>query len=463
MTVRYKEVRQDEIRPFRKKRVSRLSRPDLFHGADILGRADGLFVARICVACDFPTEDEDEVRFAVSMAAKVSLGHRHDVHRSKDEKNRLDPGEILVFSPVAVTEAQWEPAFQTRTFTNTHLRRADSIPEKLPADADPNELPRNALVCLRRRYLRVFEDLQSEIQEQRDDQVQWQTNPERIGTLVWAFLLTAIFYAAFLGVPTSLPKTLNDQIWAFASFCLLLGCTAVFLYEAVQMYKWDLPRIRLLRMAEVFYHYANPVNDVIRVVMRRKTGYRDAVTDFSSLSSLLAVKTAGETHRVGLRQLLMTMTLAVVSIYFAAAAIRSAAADVGEPLTGEFAGFDCGNGAPRTIGPFERGEWEVLAAGAQAPTDVLTALVGEHGGRNAGVILLLGSTDTESVRRLSPIESNSELARRRAAWVAGEMRETEAGRRTLIYTMNDTARFVRVELEPGPLTTGREVIVCVTR
>jgi len=442
LPARQREIDAAALQPFTKLTMSFL-RIDSFVGAEVLARADGVFVLKLKVRAGFDPELLNELALAASMAAKAKLGHQHDVHGGRSQETLpgskragKSAGEVLIVEPVQLLCDGWEERFQRQSFGDDDLRRAKAVRAELEA----GEEPRNALICLRRKYLRVFELLQIRLQSDRDEQVTWQRSPGLWAPSVAGFTLVTllVLYVAFIGLSPALqflrtvrPETLLSAEFIlptleFAGSVIVLGLTtALFWFQLLQLLRWDRHRIRWLRLSEMFYHYANPLNDVIRRIMNGRRvlapGVRVgrsmdavAVTDFAALIGILQTKAAGEVHRHGLRQFWVTLTVAVVAIYFAAFAIRDSTVRASMAPPGiSLATLDCGGAQPRAVGPFDLGAWDSLSPDGRTTDDVLRSVQRELDGRKPRTFVLFGSADGTAVRTGSALPSNGELARRR--------------------------------------------------
>jgi len=456
-------VSQEDLEPYRKRGSIYLGSIQAFIGAEIVTRTDGFFLFSVSTTPAFPKGDLDELALAVSMAAKARLGHVHDVHRPdalprrrQRQRNLGDAiGDTLVCEPIAAEAAAARALIEKPEFTDQDLRDLKAL---VPAKANrpaPDEPGRSALLCIRRRYLRVFETLQEILKDERERQLRSERDARRLGLLLFtAAVVLGVLFVGFLGWPPNWSERFSWQEIS-AALLVLVFATVYMLHNTEQLIRWDHPRIRFLRSSQTFYYYANPLNSVIGRVLRP----RDQVPDFAALQGILETKAAGETHRATMRQFWMTLTVAVVAIYFAALAIRDSterAIAKPESVSAQVA-LDCGTPLMRrAVGPFAPGEWEQVQPGGVTPQDILAQVHEENSGR-FDTIVLVGSSDEMRVRRLSRVESNSHLARLRANWVAGELMRQANVR---VMTFDETMPAERVVLNVG--TSGREVIVCVS-
>jgi hypothetical protein len=460
LDTRYEAVSRNDLESYRNRGGTYLGSIDAFIGAQVRTRADGFFLFSVSTGPTFPKRDLDELALAVSMAAKAKLGHIHDVHRPdaqpkrRSQRNLVDAiGDVLVCEPIEVETDAAHALFEKDVLGDTELC---ALRARIPPSANrsaPGESGRLALLCIRRRYLRVFETLQEILKDERDRQLRAERAPQRLAVLLLATAtVLGLLFVAFLGWPPRWGEFSWQEI--AAALIVLVSATLYMLHNAEQLVRWDHPRIRFLRSSQTFYHYANPLNSVIGRLLKP----RAQVPDFAALQGILETKAAGETHRTSMRQFWMTVTVAVVAIYFAALSIRdSTERAIAKPEhASAHLTLDCGTPlARRAVGPFAPGEWSGVEPGGLTPEEVISHIEEEQAGQ-FDTIVLIGSSDEMGMRRLSPVESNSQLARLRANWVASELMRRA---NVQVVTFDETMPVERVVLNAG--TSGREVIVCV--
>lgn len=457
VAVRERIVLPAKLAPYVQRNLSYVPKFEAFRQAAVLARADGIFVLRLEFhpGAAFDEENLDELALAACMAAKEELGHRHDVHSPKPlaKSSGLEPAEILLTYPVRVDEEFWRDRFEAKDFCDRDLRGSECVP---PPNVNANETPRNALICLRRAYFKVFEVLQSHLDEDRKTQLEWERSWVPQIQLVGA---SSALFLLFLYVALAVGSGSWDSPDMRLTFCVaafvLLPCFWGFLYQFAHFVYFDRRRIRLLRAAETFYSYANPLNEVIARALG--AGKRRATSDFAALHRILQSKSAGEIHRGSVRQFWMTLSMAFGAIVFAALAIRTEVRRQPHAASLTASRLDCG--APiRSIGPFVLGAWDRLEPGAATPEELARELSLRD---KEGLVVLVGSADSVRVRALSPLEANSVLAQRRAAWAVGRLRAALARPGWEVAALNESMPFARMVLEPETRTTGREVIICV--
>ena len=235
----------------------------------------------------------------------------------------------------------------------------------------------------------------------------------------------------------------------------------LFSSNLVQILRWDRPRIRLLRSAETFYTYANPLNQVIsRIVKGRRL---NEVDDFRDLIGTIQSKTAGEVHRTSMHQLWLSLSLAIAAMYFSALAVRADEPEILTPPERILSALDCDNGR-WSVGPFVLGKSELLETIGRTPAIVVEDIANRRYEMEPVSIVVIGSTDSADFLPTSEIQSNEELARRRAEWAAERLREEfmkSAGTIPEIVSMNSSLSVVRLVAGVQETTTSREVLVCV--
>lgn len=291
----------------------------------MLARYDGLFVTEIQIdrgQAPFNDRDLDELALAISMYTKELLGHRHDVHRLKNNKriSGLDPTSILIVYPVALEPAFWSPLFDKGEFNDADLRAATCVP---PPEA-PTEKPRNALIRFRRSFLKVFENTAGRLQVDRDKQIAWGRGLlSKLVLLVYNVVILGVLGLLIVEVPnTSQPASalFSDGILALLALAIVPAATTFWIIF-LQFLLWDLPRIRLLRSLQLFYRYANPLNRVIAQTL--SDGATSVpVDDFADCIDAAQIKVAGEAHRASVHQFWMTIALSIAGVVFAAFALR---------------------------------------------------------------------------------------------------------------------------------------------
>lgn len=311
----------------------------LCRGATLLARPDGLFVSRVETDDAFPATDLDELGWVVSGIAKERLGHIHDVHRAsrRPTTSRLTPSKTLVVYPVRLMDDGWEGRFKRANFTDRDLRAARCV---LPVKAPPNARPRNALICLRRAYLKVFEDLSGRLAVDRSLQTAWQAGRWRWLLGILGLAVTISLYAILVEWPSSLAEFWRSLTPPSSELTLaivtILPAFYIFASYLAQIVKWDTPRIQLLRSSVLFYEYAAPLNRVIAQVTSQP------VDGFSDVIAVLKTKADGEVHRTAVHQTWLALALGFAGLMFAALAIRGAEE---RPLTGQTPGAEAERGA----------------------------------------------------------------------------------------------------------------------
>lgn len=313
---RSKSIPRDRLEPYVRQTSTYV--PDLgaLQEMTVLARTDGLFVLKVTLsrAVRFNGKYIDELATAISMAAKTVLGHHHDVHgQGHTPPGRpLSAGDILFVPPVMLQPEQGAEIFNgAEELRDELLKEAECVlPERAPDDD-----PRPALIVLRRHYLKVFENLQSHLTQLRTVQLAWVKSPltqlmlflpASLATL--ALLLIVNPYSIFAASGQQTILSLFTSRFFFVA--ALFGCSYLFFGEIIKFRKWEKTRIRLLRSSVTFFHYANPLNEVVRRIMAPD----GEVYGFSDLIGALESKTNGEIHRGSISQLWMTLALAFAAL-----------------------------------------------------------------------------------------------------------------------------------------------------
>lgn len=485
--------------------------------ASVLARVDGFFVVQIVLKRDgaFDSEYLDELSQAVCMVAKGPdvLGHRHDVHGAptkgalrggiwplfagEHKQELLRPEEVLVTVPILVDAGDWQEAFAKKHFDNDKLRQARAVPS--PRDQwDNGGVGRHALICLRRQYLKVFENLQDHLIQIREGQLLWQSS-RRSGFLTFFLALViaiALYLAKFFAF--DFDARASSETWQVITNAILFVAPLTFFFLVarrvyINFKRWELRRIRMLRSAVTFFSYANPIN----VVMRRlypNTAHVAAAApqvaavphvleedSFKDLITLLESKTQGEMHRASIGHLWMTLSLALAALILAAFPTNAIATTNGNDDGGRLPPdaidepqppsdlssteylwrVDCGWPNLSEVGPFEIGSPSRLTSDATSVQDLFEQ---EHLQPNRpNLIMVLGSADEIPVRNRENGRSNETLARARAELVAGDIRKILSASQSPeieVISLNEGIPLVRTILGGAESISGRVAIVC---
>lgn len=323
---------------------------DALRRVRVMARLDGIFVVEIVLDAGFGylENDLDELAEFICSAVKTALGHIHDSHNSllHWDPSALDPARILTVFPVHVASSQWKPLFQAGAFTDADLEACDCL---LPQRAPPGDAPRNALLCLRRSYLKVFEVVVGRLTLDRQEQVEWKKNPGVKLSLAFysGIIAPLLLFTLAVDLPPPMfdkiaftltdnfPSGLGEAVWLalttgslveliYRNFDLVLALavTAVlsmmFAYFFTQFLRWDRRRIRLLRAARTFFNYVNPYNRIVGRVLGKPAD------SFDDIDRILSTKMDGEVHRASVHQFWITLTIAAVGVLIAALAIDNA-------------------------------------------------------------------------------------------------------------------------------------------
>jgi hypothetical protein len=458
-------VTLDEIAPFA--HSSGAAVPGLrraFLSADVLARTDGLFVARIGLDAfaQFHPADIDELATAVCMAAKAALGHVHDLHgpNVKSRRPRVSPGNALVVCPVPLEPSAWAQPFSAGHFSDAHLQAAVCI---LPRNARRTATPRNALVCLRRSYLKVFEAVQIQVRELRSAQLEWQKSFwSWLSTAFAAGVLATVFALAVVSIGLARAGSASvDVVGRFLFAVVLFLPVASIIWRAgFAFLRWERRQIRLLRSGVTFYFYSNPLNEVIRGVLRPANA--NGIDDFSDLQGLLESKANGEVHRATLTYNWLSLGLAGAALIAAIMSLHEPSQsavdkEASPPRSAAISDVDCGY----KVGPFPPGISDLVSVEGQSPEVVAQRIAQAASGRQLEATALLGSTDEVVVRVRSEHDTNLSIAKRRSAWVKDKLSAalSRHGLSASSFELNTSLGIERVIREPrGP---ERDVIVCV--
>lgn len=292
---------------------------DTLQSVRVLARIDGVMVVEIgldqSVYARHLSTDLDELAQFVCSCAKSALGHVHDSHNSilPWSQQDLDPERLLVVYPVRVSASRWKPLFDAENFTDADIKATNGIPPK-NAPIGP---PRNALLCLRRAYLKVFEQLLGRLEIDRKRQVTWKRRYKYLISALGLFASSLLFIG--LGYARSLDAL--SALDVLRVFLVLLGpqAFAFFLYYLAQFWLWDRRRIRLIRASRTFFAYANPYNRVAGVALDKPNA-----DSFDDIQTVLQTKVDGEVHRAHVHQFWMSLCVGVVGTAAALLALDKA-------------------------------------------------------------------------------------------------------------------------------------------
>lgn len=329
--VRLRELKIPELRVLLQKRIEKSQREALFQfsafnvgafdallSVRVLARIDGIIVVELGIDetkyADHYNTDLDELAQFVCGCAKSSLGHVHDAHDSilPWSQQELDPERMLVAYPVKISAEQWKPLFEAESFTDTDLRETDGVPPRTA----PEGPSRNALLCLRRGYLKVFEVLVGRLKIDRQQQVEWKKQA-KFHYVAYALIASLILIFSYPPLPADAKEWVLVFLGPFA--------LSFFMYYLRQFWKWDRRRIRLLRAGSTFFSYVNPFNRVAGVALGKK---RTPPDDFADLQEILKTKVDGETHRASVHQFWMSLCVGVFGVVAAILALDEATIQV---------------------------------------------------------------------------------------------------------------------------------------
>lgn len=291
-----------------------------FEFARVMARPDGFFVFELNIrrGQGFNAKDLDELAFVVSMITKSALGHVHYHHHlpGHGRQKLLKPTTYMRTSPVPLKAASWKRNFDSGVLTCGLIESAQSDNKRAPS----GEPIRAAIVCLRHRYLRLYEEIDFVIVNKRKEEKSYGVKG-LLGSLGGGFLVGVAINALIVALLTSrgMPDfTLRAVGLQLTEPALALSALALGLIYKIEMgiYFRDRPIIKLLRTAHGYFSSAQPLNDAIGRLPSIK---QNQFTGFAPLRESIASKIEGEIHRVSTKNgqvaLLLAVTALLTAIY----------------------------------------------------------------------------------------------------------------------------------------------------
>ena len=190
----------------------------------------------------------------------------------------------------------------------------------LPRRAPSGAQPRLALVALRRSFLKAADAVTGMLHSHRQSE---RNNSASAFPLLLSYIISGILVAFAHFVIFRIPNThISEIVPVELIIFILLGLPPVPLW---QLFRWDLPRIRLIRQAQGFFVSANLLNQAIAGI-KIETGSPpqkfETIDDFSDLIDDFDIRMQGELHRVAMKQFVSGLIIAVAGVLFAVIQLR---------------------------------------------------------------------------------------------------------------------------------------------
>ncbi len=185
---------------------------------------------------------------------------------------------------------------------------------------------RIAIGQIRRNFLRNHESVTGLLVQDRKNDQEWYITLHRKAFLPALFFSIILVGIAFVANISNVK--IPDKLLVYSLLVMSIVFAWNITLNSVLVFVFDLPKIKLLRKTIGFFRAADPINDVILLLLKNQSNCPKVSSpniSFGSVCEMLQIQLAGENQRLSIRQFWISVSSAALGVIFAVIGILFAA------------------------------------------------------------------------------------------------------------------------------------------